>query len=222
MKIRLVLLSADLLARLCEDPTAALRGIATVEPANIELLKMVAVMSRDCYQRIGAQPPWTAYLAVNLETSEVVGTCGFKEPEPARRSGDCLRHFQSLRKLRGCHGHGPAANRACASRTGSSNCDRAHPARAQEHVFEAQLSANGLLVGSLFWATGRLDQVHARERSPASGLMAAEVVTESPAQPTPTNAPPAIVSPTAPQVFGSITEVMEAAAAESAQSIFGK
>ncbi len=80
----------------------------------------------------------------------------------------------------------------------------------------------GLLVGSLFWATGRLDQVHAREQSPGSGLMAAEVVTESPAQPTPTNAVPVTVSPPAPQVFGSITEVMEAAAAESARSIIGK
>lgn len=78
MNIRLLPLLVDLLARLCEDPSAALRGIATVEAANVDWLKMVAVMSRDFYQRIGAQPPWTGYLALDEDANEVVGTCGFK------------------------------------------------------------------------------------------------------------------------------------------------
>ena len=97
MKIRLVLLSADLLARLCEDPTAALRSIATVAPANIEWLKLVAVMSRDFHQHIGAQPPWTGYLALNEESNEVVGTCGFKgNPNPGGEVGIAYGTFKAF------------------------------------------------------------------------------------------------------------------------------
>jgi len=35
-------------------------------------------MSREFYQRIGANPPWTGYLAIDCATNEVVGTGGFK------------------------------------------------------------------------------------------------------------------------------------------------
>lgn len=60
------------------DPAAALVGIAVVAPAHCDWLKEIAAMSRDFYQKIGAQPPWTGYFALDRDTREVVGTCGFK------------------------------------------------------------------------------------------------------------------------------------------------
>lgn len=86
------------------------------------------------------------------------------------------------------------------------------PDRPTLGVFKLAAAAGvaGLLAGTLFWITGRIDHASAREQSPGNGLMAAEPVNELGALPeaaavvSPTNSPPA-----APHVFSSITEILE-------------
>lgn len=78
MNIQLLQLTPTLLGRLTEDPGPALQGLATIAPENQSWLKEICAMSRDFYQRVGAHPPWTGYLAIDRATSEVAGTGGFK------------------------------------------------------------------------------------------------------------------------------------------------
>ncbi len=68
----------------------------------------------------------------------------------------------------------------------------------------------GLLAGSFFWITGRLDHASAREQPPANGLMAAEPANEPADSPELAASGSATNSPlAAPHVFSSITEVLE-------------
>lgn len=79
----------------------------------------------------------------------------------------------------------------------------------------AAAAVAGLLAGALFWFTGRIDHASAREPSPANGLMAAELANESGAV-SEGDIAGALTNPPAatPHVFGSITEVLESAAAD--------
>jgi len=78
------------------------------------------------------------------------------------------------------------------------------PDRPTLGVFKLAAAAGvaGLLAGSLFWLTGRLDHANAREQQSPGGLMAAEPAIDGATSPT--NEPTST-----PRVFGSITEVLE-------------
>ncbi len=80
----------------------------------------------------------------------------------------------------------------------------------------AAAAVAGLLAGTLFWLTGRIDHASARESSPANGLMAAELVEASdPARAVESSMAVTNQPATAPRVFGSISEVLEDTAAHA-------
>lgn len=124
--VELRLLDEEVLTRLSDAPERYAAGEALVLAPHAELVRTVARQTQGYVERQGITVPWGGYLAVDLVTRVVVGTCAFKGPPDPQ--GEVELAYFTFPTHEG-RGYGTAMAAALRDRAAASpevRCVRAH------------------------------------------------------------------------------------------------